>query len=521
MKLQQRASRLVTEMRASLTSPSEHQSHRLQPDARFGTHLFVILLLLFVALLALLGIAFWPPPAVAQWQLGLSLVSIVLLAVLVLQMQTTLIQPMRQLRSWAVQMCAGDLSARIAVPAPSEFGKLVFHVNRLSDALDRLANDMDDVVTHQTEQLQSRNHSLETLYEVAAALNQPNEFEQMMGAAVTPLLRLVGGEAAVLCLGAGKETHVIDVQGAGDLVAAIAAGDVMAPQLPDDVGVTIEPESPLGWPPHTDAASGHLRVPIKYRQRVLGSIELLAVKSAQAIDADVQKLLSNVGAHLGIALEKHYSDEESHNVSIMRERTALAHELHDSLAQTVATLRIQVEMLRDSVTQNDMRGAAREINRVHAAVDDANAEIRELLATFRAPVDQRGLLPALTDLTDRVRVHANCSVYLQHEGEAPVLTPTMQLQVIRIVGEALANARKYSGATILRVLVRYSAADGLGVLIEDDGSGIGDQILSAHPGEHLGLSIMRERAQRAGGSLTIESEPDDGTRVELRIPPTE
>ena len=87
------------------------------------------------------------------------------------------------------------------------------------------------------------------------------------------------------------------------------------------------------------------------------------------------------------------------------------------------------------------------------------------------------------------------------------------------MGEALANARKYSGATVLRVLVRCTIQDGLTVLIEDDGTGIGDQILSAHPGEHLGLSIMRERAQRAGGVLAIESEPDEGTRVELRIPP--
>ena len=68
------------------------------------------------------------------------------------------------------------------------------------------------------------------------------------------------------------------------------------------------------------------------------------------------------------------------------------------------------------------------------------------------------------------------------------------------------------------VLAKHVPEQSLHILIEDDGDGIGGEVLGAHPGEHLGLAIMHERAQRAGGSLTIESDPEEGTRVELRIP---
>ncbi len=507
---------IATEVRASLAE-AEPQTQRLHQGARYGVALYVLSGALLVSLVAMVVLTSWAPGWASAVQAGLAVSCLVLFVVLFLHVRKTLVVPMLKLREWAVRMCGGDLGARIETQTSGEFAKLVFHVNRLSEALDRLANDMDDLVTSQTEQLQRHNQSLETMYEVAAALNQPSDFDGMMSAAVSPLLGLLDGKVGFIRIGVDDDVRFLDVHGAAELLVSFANHDCAAPAAPADGRVRISKQGPAGW--RQDPQTSHVCVPITYRQKVLGSVELLGVPSSRAHDNGVQKLLVNVGAQLGIALEKQYSDEESHNLFIMQERGALAHELHDSLAQTVATLRLQVDMLRDSVSNNDMRGATREISRVHAAVDDANVEIRELLATFRAPVDQRGLMPALADLTNRVRVQANCPVYLQHEGDAPALTPTTQLQVVRIVGEALANARKYSGATVLRVLVRCTIQDGLTVLIEDDGTGIGDQILSAHPGEHLGLSIMRERAQRAGGVLAIESEPDEGTRVELRIPP--
>jgi two-component system nitrate/nitrite sensor histidine kinase NarX len=89
------------------------------------------------------------------------------------------------------------------------------------------------------------------------------------------------------------------------------------------------------------------------------------------------------------------------------------------------------------------------------------------------------------------------------------------MQVVRIIQESLTNTRKHSQAQHVRVLVHCNEEGDFRTLIEDDGVGFGDAVLDGSPGEHVGLSIMQERAQRLGGALRIESEPGEGTRIEL------
>lgn len=97
------------------------------------------------------------------------------------------------------------------------------------------------------------------------------------------------------------------------------------------------------------------------------------------------------------------------------------------------------------------------------------------------------------------------------------LSPVSELQVLRIVREALNNVRKHSRAQTVRVLVRCESGGSYRILVEDDGVGIGidEPAIDASPGEHLGLSIMHERARRISGDLRIESEPGEGTRISL------
>ena len=110
-------------------------------------------------------------------------------------------------------------------------------------------------------------------------------------------------------------------------------------------------------------------------------------------------------------------------------------------------------------------------------------------------------------------------MHLQIDGELPDLPAGPQLQVLRIVGEALANACAHSGGNLARVLVRCEAAS-VRVLVEDDGEGFSLPPRDSAPGEHIGLSVMRERARWLGGSLDIESDPGEGTRVSLAFPTT-
>ena len=196
----------------------------------------------------------------------------------------------------------------------------------------------------------------------------------------------------------------------------------------------------------------------------------------------------------------------------------LAHELHDSLAQTLASLRFRVSMLQKTLRHDDnVSDATSEVEQIKLGLDEANFELRELLSHFRIRMDERGLIPAIEGLIDRFRSQGDIQVFFQNECPDLRLPPVLEVHLLHIIQEALANIRKHSAAKHVRILLTCSPEQLVHLLIEDDGMGINAEISNAEPGEHVGLTIMRERAQRIGAELTIESDPGEGTRVELEL----
>jgi len=199
----------------------------------------------------------------------------------------------------------------------------------------------------------------------------------------------------------------------------------------------------------------------------------------------------------------------------MEERTRLANELHDSLAQSLASLKFQVRVLDEILHSGKEAELWHELELIENSLDEAYTELRELIAHFRAPVDKRGLVPAVEQAVERFRRDSGVNAFLQLEWDAANLSAEVDIQVLRIVQEALVNIRKHSEANAVRVLMRAGKDGNYMVLIEDDGIGIQDRVIDGGPGEHLGLKILQERAALIGGDLKIESETGEGTRIIL------
>jgi two-component system nitrate/nitrite sensor histidine kinase NarX len=159
------------------------------------------------------------------------------------------------------------------------------------------------------------------------------------------------------------------------------------------------------------------------------------------------------------------------------------------------------------------------MERIEHSLDEANIELRELIADFRAPVTAHGLVPALRKLLSRFRKESGTETVLQNQSGELVLDGEAEVQILRIVREALNNARKHSQANMVRVLLSQGPHGLLRVMIEDDGAGISPQVDDGAGDQHFGLAIMRERAASIGGNLHIESEPGEGTRVVLEWAP--
>ena len=185
----------------------------------------------------------------------------------------------------------------------------------------------------------------------------------------------------------------------------------------------------------------------------------------------------------------------------------------------MAGLKFQVRVLDDTLRQDNELAVWHEMERIEHSLDEANIELRELIADFRAPVTAHGLVPALRKLLSRFRKESGTETVLQNQSGELVLDGEAEVQILRIVREALNNARKHSQANMVRVLLSQGPHGLLRVMIEDDGTGISPQVDDGAGDQHFGLAIMRERAASIGGNLHIESEPGEGTRVVLEWVP--
>ena len=483
--------------------------------------------------------------------LAVILAALAVAAVLVLtamrKVRRDLHEPLSELYAWALGMCAGDFSTRVPAQGGDAYRKLAFHINRLSEALERLANDMDDVVWRQTERLREKNASLELLYEVAASIHRLDSVDEILRVSACSMMEMVEARGATVGLrDAAGETAVAarigecpdgfepDEAGAGGSAGIEApppgseadrAGAGVSPTASDEVPAGVPDPSPASAgagvgvrePGSNEVNAGVVTVPLEHKGVELGVIRLFTESPGRFGSRERRRLLLNVGRHLGMSIAKAQTDEESKTLSIVRERAAIAYELHDSLAQTLASLRLQADMLADSLAGAGAGRVPAELARIRTTLELANVELRELIAGFRAPLDGRDLRTALEDMSARYTAQSAMTVHLQIDGELPQLPAGLQLHVVRIVGEALANACAHSGGHLARVLVRIEAAS-VRVLVEDDGEGFSMPPCDRAPGEHIGLSVMRERARWLGGTLDIESEPGEGTRVRLVFP---
>ena len=495
-------------------------------DAARGPRTVDALLLTLLAVLAVaagVAVAWYRGAAGASAALVLILAALVLAAALVFvamhRVRRDLHAPLSELYAWALGMCTGDFSTRVPAGGEGAYRKLAFHINRLSEALERLANEMDDVVWRQTQRLREKNASLELLYEVAASIHRLDSVDEILRVSARSTMKMVDARGATVCLrDAGGDLYVAvrlgecpeEVEpGDGSTLESFVIGGRARESDPADAGVA---------PPEPDDV-GMAAVPLDHKGVNLGVIRLFTESPGPVRSPERHRLLLSVGRHLGMSIAKARTDDESKMLSIVRERAAIAYELHDSLAQTLASLRMQADMLADSLAAAGAGRVPAELARIRTTLESANVELRELIAGFRAPVDGRDLGTALEEMSARYTAQSALTVHLQIDGELPELPAGPQLQVVRIVGEALANACAHSRGNLARVLVRGEAAS-VRVLVEDDGEGFSTPPCDAAPGEHIGLSVMHERARWLGGTLAIESEPGEGTRVSLTFPRT-
>lgn len=201
-------------------------------------------------------------------------------------------------------------------------------------------------------------------------------------------------------------------------------------------------------------------------------------------------------------------------MAIFEERNLLAQELHDSIAQSLAFLNIQVQMLHDDLHKGHTVAALQGLEQIREGVQESYDDVRELLVHFRTRIGDTNLATALRSALEKFEGQTGIQTSFSLHGEMPQLSPEQVLQVMRIAQESLSNVRKHAKAR--RVDVELVSEGECMLILRDNGVGF-DAARDAGD-THMGLRIMRERAHRIAAELILESTPGVGTRICLTMP---
>ena len=431
------------------------------------------------------------------------------------------------LKIWTQKIRAGELSARVPVSNHAEISELSQDINFVGEMLGSLSRDAELQLQRHTEHIAQKNKSLETLYDVVTSINMTRDVQTLLAQFLHTMTELVNAHAAVVYLETEKNTCSLIAE-----IGMDASFNNRHPFLPEQKIKSPENEVSQQTIPVTiipcpkEISSSYfgnkqlsiLIVPLQYRGKILGVYNLYIDENRFAKKSEYEDLFTSIGRHLGIAVEKARLDEEANALTIIRERSSFANELHDSLAQTLASIKYQVRVLDETIHQEDEEATWQELERIETSIDEAHSELRALIAHFRLPIGEHSLAVSVEQIVERFKQDSeDIQVYLQKEWPNTKLPTQIELQVIRIIQEALTNARKHSEAKVVRVWMRGDENGHYFVLIEDDGIGISERQKQNSKGEHVGLSVMQDRASRIGGTLTVEGEAGEGVQVRLEF----
>lgn len=205
-------------------------------------------------------------------------------------------------------------------------------------------------------------------------------------------------------------------------------------------------------------------------------------------------------------------------LTTLEERERIARELHDTLAQSLAFLNLKVSELESGLGKERPRATDRTMNEMREIVGDAYDDVRQAIFGLRAVMSENaGFIPSLTEFIHDYSAMRKISVDLRIANpEAIRFTPQAEVQLIRIIQEALTNVSKYAKAK--KSVVSFECdGDYARVIVEDDGKGfLLDGVKNS--GLHFGLKTMRERTEAVGGQFTVESALGKGTKIIVRLP---
>ncbi|HQS57652.1 MAG: hypothetical protein B7Y56_08730 [Gallionellales bacterium 35-53-114] len=444
--------------------------------------------------------------------LGIALFLIlIVVSVTMYVVYTDVLIPLRELLTCTENFGRGDLDVRTLHTSDDELGRLGEAFNSMAEDMSKLYHNLEARVAEKTADLERSNRSLELLYHsIARIYDAPVE--------QNTYITLLKDLEQVLGIGHGA-TCLIENDSSKAVILASTLnpkeGDVNLCKL-QNCSECLQSETLSLRRIGKHGEKRILSVPLQDIDRRYGVLQIEVPESKTLEDWQTQ-LLEALSRHIGIAIGTAKRAEQSRRLSLLEERGVIARELHDSLAQSLSYMKIQVSRLQGVMAQHNLAGDADTIlHELREGLNGAYRELRELLTTFRLKIEGNGLVPTLEKSVTEFAARGEIPITIETRLDGCQLSANEEIHIMQIVREALANVVHHSNAAHASVMIEHGADDMVSVIIDDDGVGIAAKQPETH---HYGMSIMQERARSLGGTFHVQTRPAGGTRIIFRFHP--
>lgn len=431
------------------------------------------------------------------------------------------IKPIEDINNGLAKIGGDGFGIRLDPNRKDELGQVMVGFNLMADRLQALYQTLEDRVKEKTKSLDNKNKELQTLYEIATDLNSLTTTEPLCDSVLNKIVILMGAKGGVVRISDANHERlkVISAQGVSEsfmeeeayLDAGVCiCGEVAKDGFTTSSDLTIPNNKPLLHSCAREGFKSVVSIPIRSHSKHVGLLNLFFGEVVILPPNDL-KLLEAVGLHLGIAIENYRLVSKERELAISEERNLLAQELHDNIAQSLAFLNIQTQLLDEDLTNQNSTSAMATLNQIREGIQESYDDVRELLVNFRTPLKHRSLDQAIKESLDKFEQATGIMTEYLHHGNTSFANSEQILQVLHIFQETLSNIRKHAKASHVIVTMEHDSKFHLSV--RDNGIGFNpSEELSE---SHIGIRIMRERAKSINAELSVWSQPGQGTKVSL------
>jgi two-component system nitrate/nitrite sensor histidine kinase NarX len=459
--------------------------------------------------------------ALIFFQIALIVIAVIGTIILELIFSRLFIKPIQEINNGLAKMGEDGFSIRLNETRKDELGQVIAGFNSMADRLQALYQTLEDRVKEKTKSLDNKNKELQTLYEIATDLNSATTTEPLCESVLDKIIKLIGAKGGVIRVADEKHERlkVVSAQGVSQSfldeetyldVGVCFCGEIAKEGISANADLTVPLNKPMLHSCSKEGFKSVVSIPIRSHSKQVGVLNLFFNDVVILPPGDL-KLLEALGLHLGIAIENYRLISKEKELAIVEERNLLAQELHDNIAQSLAFLNIQTQLLDEDLANNNSESAVATLSQIREGIQESYDDVRELLVNFRTPLKHRSLDQAIKESLDKFESATGIMTEYIHHGNTSFANPEQILQVLHIFQETLSNIRKHARATHVIVTLEHDAKFHLSV--RDNGVGFNPS--ECLPESHIGIRIMKERAKSINAELSIWSQLGQGAKISL------